>query len=344
MITRDDLTRMIDDEAFVLLRYPGDTHIELILQRDDRLHTDENFRTEGFYMAPFDRKKHPVIVLPFDRTHSIRFETAQLDTAATPAQLQKTGGTTPQAHQQRVEQAIDLIRQGRLQKIVLAAYEDWQGDWDPVASFMRLTEAFPQSLVYYFHHPRAVSMLGATPELLFKYDKHMGLMYSLAGTKFDERPWTAKEKQEQKFVTDYLIQKLLGWQLVLSQDGPYDHRQGHLRHLRTDIRFIMNKPEKDLPRLLKYLAPTPAVAGLPKDEAMKYIEKLEDFDRRYYTGFLGWKGTESGRFYVNLRSAEIRNDGLRLMAGGGITQASIPQDEWEEIKQKMQILKPYLSA
>jgi len=343
MITARDISRMIDDEAFALVRYPESPYAELILQRDDRLHTDDQFKTDGFYIAPFDRHKHPVVVLPFDRTHSMKFPVDELEDSFRPANLTESGGTTRAEHTARIAQALEIIRKGSLQKVVLAARKEYTGQWDPIATFIHLSKTFPQSMVFYVRHPQAVSMLGATPELLFGYDGQLGLIYSLAGTKFDRRPWTDKEKEEQKFVTDFIIKKLLGWQLVLSQEGPYTHRQGHLEHLRTDIRFIINQHEKDLPRLLKYLSPTPAVAGLPRDEAIKVIQELEDFDRKYYTGFLGWKGAEEGKFYVNLRSLEILPGKIRLFAGGGITADSHPESEWEEVNQKFKILGNHLA-
>ncbi|NPA46923.1 MAG: chorismate-binding protein [Chlorobi bacterium] len=342
MMTSNDIAAMLGDEAFALVREPGDEYIELILQRDATLHTDPSYRTEGFYWVPFDTERHPVTVIPDRASHSIKFRLSDIQIHSRPAELQTLGGTTAEAHRERVEQIRRQIAEGKVRKVVLAGYEDLEADWDPVATFLYLTRQYPDSYVFYVSHPEVGSMLGATPELFFEYDNNFGLTYSLAGTKFHERDWTAKEKDEQKIVTDYIIKKLLAWQLVLSQDGPYDHRQGHLTHLRTDIRFILNDPAKDIPRIMRGLHPTPAVAGMPKKEAVDIIRRIEDFDRGYYTGFLGRKGAERGTFYVNLRSLAFDGNRIRLMAGGGITLDSDPQAEWNEIRQKMEIMRKAL--
>ncbi len=94
--------------------------------------------------------------------------------------------------------------------------------------------------------------------------------------------------------------------------------------------------------MLRALHPTPAVVGLPKEEALQWIGEHEDFDRRYYTGFFGIKEDEQATFYVNLRSLEANDKRIRLYAGGGIVAGSRPQDEWREVRQKTDILATHL--
>jgi isochorismate synthase len=99
--------------------------------------------------------------------------------------------------------------------------------------------------------------------------------------------------------------------------------------------------------LVEALHPTPAVAGQPKDEAIRYIKELEPHDREYYTGFLGpvTKDREMDLF-VNLRCMKVTPEFLALYVGGGITLDSDPADEWEETRLKaeslLQILRTYI--
>jgi len=95
------------------------------------------------------------------------------------------------------------------------------------------------------------------------------------------------------------------------------------------------------------LHPTPAVAGQPKEDAIRFIKELEPHDREYYTGFLGPinKDREIDLF-VNLRCAKITPTSLSLYVGGGITLDSDPADEWDETRWKaeslLKILKTYI--
>ena len=102
-----------------------------------------------------------------------------------------------------------------------------------------------------------------------------------------------------------------------------DSYAGALSHLKTDFQFSL-KDNKGLGDLLKVLHPTPAVCGLPKEEAYRFILQNEGYDRRYYSGFIGWLDPE-GRtdIYVNLRCMHIEDEQLTLYAGGGLLALSL---------------------
>ena len=91
--------------------------------------------------------------------------------------------------------------------------------------------------------------------------------------------------------------------------------------------------------MLKELHPTPAVCGLPKAEAYAFIPENEGYERRYYSGFIGWLDPEGATaISVNLRCMEIRSNEAKLYAGGGILASSEVQMEWEETEEKLKSL------
>jgi isochorismate synthase len=77
-------------------------------------------------------------------------------------------------------------------------------------------------------------------------------------------------------------------------------------HIKTDIEGILND-NSNLKQVISVLHPTPAVCGLPKQEAKDFILENEGYDREYYTGFFGRikkegsKDTLKSDLYVNLR-------------------------------------------
>ncbi len=103
------------------------------------------------------------------------------------------------------------------------------------------------------------------------------------------------------------------WIFILRKNGPYPAYAGALSHLKTDFHFSL-KDNKGLGDLLKVRHPTPAVCGLPKEEAYRFILENEGYDRRYYSGFIGWLDP-GGRtdIYVNLRCMHIEDKQLTLM-------------------------------
>ena len=119
-------------------------------------------------------------------------------------------------------------------------------------------------------------------------------------------------------MASYIRRQLLSLGIRSTESGPYPAYAGALSHLKTDFHFSL-KDNKNLGDLLKVLHPTPAVCGLPKEEAYRFILENEGYDRKYYSGFIGWLDPE-GRtdLYVNLRCMHIEDEQLTLYAGGGL--------------------------
>lgn len=110
--------------------------------------------------------------------------------------------------------------------------------------------------------------------------------------------------------------------------------------------------------------PTPAVCGLPKDISKAFILKNENYNREFYTGFLGELNIKERKsrnvnrhniendayasvknvsnLYVNLRCMQLVNNHAIVYIGGGITKDSIPEKEWEETVSKSQVIKSIL--
>jgi isochorismate synthase len=95
--------------------------------------------------------------------------------------------------------------------------------------------------------------------------------------------------------------------------------------------------------MLDLLHPTPAVCGMPKEAAESIIEKIEEYDREFYSGYLGPVNIDNNsHLFVNIRTMKIENQQVYAFAGGGITEDSDPEKEWNETEIKLQtILKSF---
>ena len=136
---------------------------------------------------------------------------------------------------------------------------------------------------------------------------------------------------------------------------------GNLVHIQTIIKTNLKPETYDLKQLLGNLHPTPAVCGLPKEDAKQFILNNEAYNREFYTGFLGElnikekKTRNSNRhnvendayatiktisnLYVNLRCMQIKPKNALIYVGGGITIDSSPEAEWEETVHKSLVMK-----
>lgn len=111
----------------------------------------------------------------------------------------------------------------------------------------------------------------------------------------------------------------------------------NLLHLETPIRARL-QPGRHVTALLQALHPTPAVAGLPRFEAVRWIAANEE-PRGWYTGPVGWfDAVGDGRFAVAIRCALLERHRAHAFAGAGIMHDSDPPMEYGETAVKLQAM------
>jgi isochorismate synthase len=210
--------------------------------------------------------------------------------------------------------------------------------------FASLVKAYPHAYRF-FVKAGGVVLTGASPELLCDLKDGALRVMALAGTMpknaEEHYEWSEKNILEQKIVTDFIAGRLKGVSETLSQTGPVTHSAGPVVHLLTLLESRL-KEGTDTRTVIGLLHPTPAVCGLPQEEAMDFILKNESYNRGFYCGYLGVVGDRSAKLYVNLRSARIEGGAARCYGGGGLLAQSEANDEWQETCRKISTLKEML--
>jgi len=329
---------------FVIYKKPNSGKLHIIQQNSTELLTDKNFQTEGFYFAPFDFKKHPVIVFPEKNskkeTYFIR-NFSMPDTGKIKLKNLQINKQEAEKHQNKIAKAIKFIQRGEVEKVIISRKQEIPyDDFDIFYAVLKLMQNYEHSFVYLWHHPQKGTWLGATPELLLEYYHKQIKTVALAGTlpvkKNEPVSWENKEIKEQEIVTNYITEKLQILTNKLKVGKTHTIYQGNLAHLKTEITAEF-APE-NINQILLSLHPTPAVCGIPIEKSKHIIDKIENYDRKYYTGFLGYKKQKEGFLYVNLRSTEVLPNKLLIFVGGGILANSQKNKEWEETLQKSKII------
>lgn len=199
-----------------------------------------------------------------------------------------------------------------------------------------IIHSYPSAFSYLLYLPdNKICWMGASPEILLRHEGNIVKTMSLAGTqKFaDNINWGEKEKVEQQIVTDYISEsiKAFGYQIEIS---PADtKRAGNLAHLCSEIK-VKIPDNYAVQKIADSLHPTPAVAGIPKEKSIKFINENEGYNRSLYTGYLGVKNTNGTHYFVNLRCMQIFNDFAAVYVGAGITIDSDAEKEWKETELK----------
>lgn len=232
---------------------------------------------------------------------------------------------------------------GDFQKLVLSRSIEIEKteELSPLDLFHRACERYPRVMVSLAYTPQSGLWLTATPEILLSGTNHEWHTMALAGTMpFSEQvSWSDKNIQEQRYVATYITRQLERFTDDIHEEGPYTARAAHLAHLRSDFRFSLSD-SSHLGDLLQALHPTPAVCGLPKQEAFQFIQQYECHQRNYYSGFLGPLFVNGQtNLFVTLRCMQIFQNGYQLYAGGGLLKDSVEEPEWQETETKLDTMR-----
>jgi menaquinone-specific isochorismate synthase len=247
--------------------------------------------------------------------------------------------------------AVEAIGAGELTKVVLARRVDIRANRPFVVSEVleRLTSLYPSCMIF-----SVQGFLGASPELLIRREGDAVDSHPLAGTVArsgdthgDEELVAAlmaspKARHEHQVVIDAISSVLRSSCEQL--DVPAQPSVMGLRnvsHLATHLtgRLAPGPRRPSALDLVARLHPTPAVGGTPTEAAVRYLQKVEGFDRRCYAGPVGWVDARGdGAWALGIRSAEVDGATARIYAGNGIVAGSDPVEELAETQLKLQAL------
>ncbi|WP_431242431.1 chorismate-binding protein [Flavobacterium sp. P21] len=335
---------------FVLYSKPNSENYVGILQQNNVLNTVSDYSEKGFVFASFDEKQ--LILIPENESEIITAE--KESTSFDPIEIDDMNFDSEAKFQYEylVAQGIQAIKNEEFKKVVLSRSEEVPlSEFDFIETFQHLVQLYPATFCYCFFHPKIGLWMGATPEKLLKANGNVFETMALAGTQKDNQQteivWHQKEKDEQQFVTDFIVKRLREFTASVVVSEPYSLKAGSIWHIKTDISGVL-KDNSTLEEVVDTLHPTPAVCGLPKKKSKAFILENENYNRTFYTGFLGelnstFAGNDaSSDLFVNLRCMQIQDDKAILYMGCGITKESIPEKEWEESVNKSMTMKRVL--
>ena len=264
----------------------------------------------------------------------------------------------PEHYEAAVARAVELIRAGELEKVVLAreVHVHAPREYDPAALFGVLREGFPSCFVFCVGRGDG-AFLGASPELLLRREGHRVSALALAGSMrrsadpavddhLGEQLMHSEKDREEHAIVIRRIERTLRPHALWTAAPPEPTlvKVANIQHLGTPIRAQLAQP-LDVIELLELMHPTPAVGGEPLARARPLIPALEGLDRGWYAGPVGWAdATGDGEFCVALRCALLRGRIARCYAGVGVVRDSDPSAELAETEVKLAALLPLLAG
>ena len=264
------------------------------------------------------------------------------------------GTLNPEGYQAAVRRAVEAIRAGGLEKVVLA--RDLVGTIPGGADLRRLVRAladdYPDTWTF-----AVDGLIGASPETLVTASRGVVTARVLAGTiprgtdahrdteASASLSHSAKDLEEHRYAVQSVLDTLGPHVRHLRADPePFTLKLPNLWHLATDVAGDLADHASSLD-LVAALHPTAAVAGTPTRAAVDLIRRLEPFDRGRYAGPVGWiDGEGNGEWAIALRCAQIgaragapSGEGtipVVAHAGAGIVAKSDPDAELLETRVK----------
>lgn len=351
---------------FALYLLPQDEEVKLIRQKDT-VDYPLSFEEKGFVFAPFS-DEDKTFFIPLSAANFDLFEKSIFSNIYP---KENKDAVTPNAackeeYLQLLNHTIETIKTSQIQKIVISRcieVENIEVNASILLNkFQHLLQLYADAFCYVFYHPEIGIWMGATPEKLLFSERNKLQTVALAGTQVYHGTanvtWGAKEDEEQQMVVDSIQNSLEKYADSVEVSRKYTKRAGNLLHLNSDISATFQISELGL--IVNELHPTPAVCGLPKEKAKEFILANETYKRKYYTGYLGEinmpkkiKRKQKSRnqehkaihqlipathLFVNLRCMQFSDDSAYIYVGGGITESSIAESEWDETVHKSQTM------
>lgn len=261
--------------------------------------------------------------------------------------------------QGRVAAAVEKIKAGELEKVVLARdiIATSQSEISHRSLITNLENEYPSTWVF-----QVGNLIGATPELLVRLSKSLVTSRVLAGTirktGDDDRDLalagslakSSKDLEEHEYAVRSVSEALAPYCSSTNiPESPFVLHLANVMHLATDVTGVVNDSALpvDIFTVITSLHPSAAVCGTPTDKARVLIGELEDMNRGRYAGPVGWIDARGdGEIGIALRCGELSPDkkSIRLFAGCGIVAGSDPEKELAESQAKLAPMRTALET
>lgn len=258
---------------------------------------------------------------------------------------------------QQIQAVKHIFAQQVLKKIVLARASFWQTEQSlsALSLLTAMLSAQHAAYLYFFLWPDQSLFAGLSPERLYIRQASQIETEALAGTQrtpLEPLPQqsenkllqSAKNRYEHQLVREFLEMHLRAWCQHTLRTGPLQLvHSGPVQHLYQVITGELLTEVSDF-ELLQALHPTPAVAGLPRAQALQALKSIQNLQRGWYSGAIGWLNAQGAEFSVALRCLLAQQNRICFWTGAGIVPDSDPEYEWEELNLKQQTLLQYFNS
>jgi len=264
---------------------------------------------------------------------------------------EETSNITDIAYKEMVQKGIQSCLRGDVFQIVLSRRFQQPFTGDEFNVYRALRNVNPSPYLFFFDYGD-YKLMGSSPESQLIISKGKAIVHPIAGTfkrtgndEFDKQETERlkndpKENAEHVMLVD-LARNDLSRACKNVQVTQYKQVQyySHVIHLVSEV--VGELPSGTNPfLLLAKTFPAGTLSGAPKIKAMELINTYETTQRSYYGGCIGFVGFD-GSFNqaIMIRTFLSKNNTLTYQAGAGVVAAGNPENELQEVNNKLGALK-----
>jgi len=264
---------------------------------------------------------------------------------------EETSNLTDEEYMEMVRKGIKSCFRGDTFQIVLSRRFQQKFRGDEFNVYRSLRNINPSPYLFFFDYGD-YKLMGSSPESQILIENGKAVVHPIAGT-FKR---TGDDETDQKMAEQLLHDAKENAEHVMLVDLARNdlsrvcdnvvvslYRQvqyySHVIHLVSEVRGN-TRPNANPFALLAATFPMGTLSGAPKFRAMQLIDEFETTPRSYYGGCIGFMGFAGNCVHaIMIRTFLSRQNTLTYQAGAGIVAASVPENELQEVNNKLNALK-----
>ncbi len=271
------------------------------------------------------------------------------------AKGEESSNMTDTAYREMVQKGIQRCLRGDVFQIVLSRRFQQSFTGDEFNVYRALRSVNPSPYLFFFDYGD-YKLMGSSPEAQLIIQNGKAVVHPIAGTfkrsgddVIDQEMAAklladAKENAEHVMLVDLARNDLSRAcdDVVVSHYRQVQY-YSHVIHLVSEVTGKVRKDQNPFELLAKTF-PAGTLSGAPKFKAMEIIDSYEPTARSYYGGGIGFIGFDgSCNHAIMIRTFLSKNNTLVYQAGAGVVAASVPENELQEVNNKLNALKKAIS-
>jgi anthranilate synthase component I len=266
--------------------------------------------------------------------------------------LQIRSNRTQSEFEEMVSRSIEYIKAGDVFQVVPSLRLSRQVNAAPFTVYRALRAINPSPYMFYLHMD-TFQIIGASPELLVRYEDAEVTIRPIAGTRprgenrqadlrmAEELQQDPKERAEHVMLVDLARNDVgrvcIPGTIKVSEFMDIE-RYSHVMHLVTNVAGQLRADATPFDALRSGF-PAGTVSGAPKIRAMEIISELEGEQRGVYAGAVGYiSHTGNQETAIALRTMVMKDGRAYIQAGCGVVADSVPAIEYQECLNKARAL------